>query len=50
MILLVMPLTPRCRAMLAALACCVATTLTSAEGPYRNRDNPDAARDPMEGT
>jgi unsaturated rhamnogalacturonyl hydrolase len=35
--------------MVAVLACCAATSLVSAEGPYRNRDNPDT-RDPMEGT
>jgi unsaturated rhamnogalacturonyl hydrolase len=44
-----MPLNPRCRGFVAALACCFAASMASAVGPYRNRDNPDAS-DPMEGT
>src|SRR5580692_2493794 len=44
-----MPLTPFRHGVAAALACCLAATFASAEGPYRNRDNPDAV-DPMEGT
>ena len=43
-----MPLTPF-RHGAAAFACCLAASLASAEGPYRNRDNPEAV-DPMEGT
>jgi unsaturated rhamnogalacturonyl hydrolase len=44
-----MPLQPLRRALAAALACCVAASVASADGPFRNRDNPDA-KDPMEGS
>jgi rhamnogalacturonyl hydrolase YesR len=44
-----MPLHPRRRGLIAALAGCAAASLALADGPYRNRDNPDP-KDAMEGT
>jgi unsaturated rhamnogalacturonyl hydrolase len=44
-----MPHPSRCRGLLAGLACCAAAALALADGPYRNRDNPDP-KDLMEGT